>query len=282
MKENILNVISQDGINLELLVATDVLKLNSLHYGYWDGEEGEEALTLANLRRAQTRYTERLIEHVPEGVHTILDVGCGIGDVARALTARCYIVTAISPDRKHARYFAGEHPGLCFHNVKFEDLDLEQTFDLVLMSESQNYFDPDIGFRQTRRYLRPQGYLLVCGMFKQADHAAFEQLRNSEAGYAAAAAAYGFQLLRSVDITEQVLPTVELMNSVYHDHVLPALNVLNLYLEGSSRLKRYLLQLYFRRELRRLEAIRRYYLDYIDPVVFRQNLRYLTQLYVRD
>jgi len=82
-------------LNLELFFCTEVLKLKSLQYGYW---EQEEKLDLESIRRAQQHYTETLLEMIPEDVHNILDIGCGIGDNARALAAKGYHVTAISPD----------------------------------------------------------------------------------------------------------------------------------------------------------------------------------------
>ena len=60
----------------------EVLELDHLHYGLW----ADEPLDLEGLKRAQERYAERLCDWVPEGVRTILDVGCGFG--LRAGTSR--------------------------------------------------------------------------------------------------------------------------------------------------------------------------------------------------
>ena len=277
MASDILDAITQDGINLELLICTDILKLNSLHFGLWNGEED---LSLSNLRVAQARYTENLIALIPDGLGTILDVGCGIGDVARELANRGHAVTAISPDGNHGPYV--DAPDNTFHKKRFEELDLDERFDAVLMSESQNYFDADIGFRQCVSHLRRGGYLIVCGMFKKTGAAAFDQMPNLEASYVEKAAQYGLSLIDSTDITEQVLPTMKLANRVYRDHVLPAQRILELYWKRTSRLKRYLIHIYFRKEIERLQLIRSYYEDYIDPEIFRQNVRYLTQRYVYD
>lgn len=77
-------------------------------------------------------------------------------------------VTALSPDKSHRRYFDDlPAQNLSFYGSKFEDLNIDQVFDLVLMSESQNYFAADIGLKQARRYLRPGGYLLIAGLFRK-------------------------------------------------------------------------------------------------------------------
>ena len=157
-----LDKLYESNLDLELLFCVNVLKLNSLHYGYSDAPE---RLTLDSARAAQKRYTQTLLDAFPGDVKRVLDVGCGIGDNARAMVERGYAVTAVSPDANHEAYFAA-HPcaGLRFVRSKFEALSLSGQFDLVLMSESQNYFDADAGFAQVRRYLRPGGYLFISGM----------------------------------------------------------------------------------------------------------------------
>ena len=126
---------------------TEVLKLNSLHYGFW---EQEEQLSLESIRQAQTRYTDTLLDLIPADVHKVLDIGCGIGDNARALKAKGYEVTAISPDHNHAAYFeTAESAGIHFINTGIETFSSPEKYDLVLMSESQGYFAMDMGFSQS-------------------------------------------------------------------------------------------------------------------------------------
>ena len=59
-----------DGLNLELFFVTEILKLRSLHYGYW--EETPERIDLDSVRQAQADFTERLLSHIPPGVQKIL------------------------------------------------------------------------------------------------------------------------------------------------------------------------------------------------------------------
>ena len=63
-----------------LRIYNEVLGLDRLHYGMW---LEEDELSYENLKKAQIRYEDYLIENIPEGVKTILDVGCGSGAVTR-------------------------------------------------------------------------------------------------------------------------------------------------------------------------------------------------------
>ena len=181
------NITEFDGLDLELFFCTEILKLNSLHYGYWEEseklkEEGTK-LTLNCLRDAQKKYTDGLIAAIPKNVKSILDVGCGIGDVSRALSKLEYDVTAISPDSNHAKYFENPPLKLTFLQTKFEDLDIDNKFDLILMSESQNYFPTEIGFRQCATLLSPKGYLLVSGMFRKDSGSEMTEVSNTIEDY---------------------------------------------------------------------------------------------------
>ncbi len=277
-QHDIIDYISHEETNLELFVCTRILKLDSLHFGYW---ENGEALTMENVRRAQQRYTEKLIGHIPETVHSVLDVGCGIGDVSRALAQKQFKVTALSPDREHKAYF--KRPDLAavrFYNKKFEDLDISDTFDLILMSESQNYFDRVEGFRQCTRYLKKGGYLLVCGMFKKNGNPdIFKYVGNREEDYIETAAHHGFKLCRHKDITPHVLPTMEFARTQFQEYVVPFIDAFNLYARGTSPVKQKLLRLVFRKELRRVRVIRKYYEEFFNPDLLRQHVRYATHLY---
>lgn len=264
-------------LDLELLFCTDVLKLNSLHVGYW--KTGQD-FTLENLRKAQLEYTNTLIGLIPNSVHTILDVGCGIGDVARALAERGYIVTALSPDKNHKKYFNNcEKLGISFRNSKFETFDISETFDLILMSESQNYIDPDIGFKQCRKYLRNGGYLLVSGTFKKDNTKAFDKIRDSEEEFHQKAKKYGLELLQSIDITKEILPTYYLENKLLHEYLMPTLNILRLFIRGSSPIIFKLSRFVFKGKLKKLTKIYNHHMEYANPDLFQKHIKYMRFLF---
>jgi len=258
-------------LNLELFFCTEVLKLKSLHYGYW---EQEEKLDLESIRRAQQHYTETLLEMIPEDVHNILDIGCGIGDNARALAAKGYHVTAISPDKVHAGYFKdADSSRIQFINTGVERFESEVTYDLVLMSESQGYFAMEMGFSQSVRHLRPGGYLLVSGIFKQDSRSGF---RGSHIEDEYIACAQNFSLRKKLyrDITINVLPTLQYAFDCYNNYLDPLDQTLQHFIGRSGQNKMKLLKALFAREFRNFEEVRRYYEEHFNPGLFKDRMRY--------
>ncbi len=269
-----------DSLALDLYFCSEVLKLESLHYGLFD-DPNARAPTLENLRRAQARYSEALYALVPEGTQSVLDVGCGLGDVARGLAERGYQVTAISPDRNHGRYLRELDPGVEFVQARFESFSSPERFDLVLMSESQNHFPAEIGFEQSARHLRPGGALLVCGMFRKRETPPFAEHVNRIDEFIAGGARAGFELVEDRDITRDVLPTLELAHAALESFVEPSLELLRRFLKTTSPLKAKAMSLLFKRQLDELESIRRYLAKKTDPDEFADKSCYRRLLFAR-
>ena len=59
---------------LEGLLSEVVFGNGYLHYGYWP-EGSPDQPTFASINEAQERYVEKVLETIPAGVETILDVG---------------------------------------------------------------------------------------------------------------------------------------------------------------------------------------------------------------
>jgi len=78
-------LISINYLELELIFCLKILKLKSLHYGYW---QPDDEITMDNLKKAQAQYTTHLLKLIPRGVKNVLDVGCGVGDNALALAKK--------------------------------------------------------------------------------------------------------------------------------------------------------------------------------------------------
>ena len=267
------------GTDIELLFCTEVLGLRSLHYGYWDN--GEE-LTLENLRRAQDRFTERLLAVIPAGVRRILDVGCGTGDIARLLAANGFEVTAISPDATVGKTLQQGTNGITYVNSKFEDLAIDRSFDLILMAESQNYFEARAAFAQCRRYLPAGGHLLVSGIFGRADVPRSEFpafVKNTDRDFACEGSRHGFHLRSSEDITTHVLPTLRFCRATFDQYVVPTIRIAGLWL-SRHRIIGTLMRFALNGQIKSLRGIRGHYIERFDDELFARTCCYVTQLFV--
>ena len=69
-------------------------KTEDLHFGLWTDDLEP---VVDNFKAAQENYSRHLIDHIPTGVKTILDVGSGGGNLAAALLAEGYSVDCVSP-----------------------------------------------------------------------------------------------------------------------------------------------------------------------------------------
>jgi SAM-dependent methyltransferase len=212
-------------------------------------------------------------------VERVIDVGCGMGDVARAMARRGKTVVALSPDRNHGQYVAGSHPDLTFVNEKFETFMATEPADLVLMSESQNYFDTVAGLRQVRRCIRPGGYLLISGMFVKEPCAEFRDIINTEGGYFEAAADHGFDVIKRSDITEEVSPTLEFARRSLEQFVEPLPRLLDHYMRARSPVKYWFLRTFFRRQFKDYQRTLDYYHKRFDQALFKEKVRYLRVLF---
>lgn len=189
-------------------------------------------------------------------------------------------MTAISPDRNHGRYFPNDHPRLKYVRSRFEGLDLEREFDLVLMAESQNYFDAEEGFRQCRRYVRPGGHLLVSGIFRREGvplREPFEYLTETAEDFTRKAAGFGLELKTSREITANVLPTLELCRDFWRRCAGPIGQLADLWRDRRPLVARAVGRA-LRPELQELKKLK----ERFDPEVFASNCRYVTLRFVRE
>src|SRR5204862_4410716 len=138
--------------------------MHDMHYGYWP-----EVLppVTQNLAQAQAHYTDFLISHIPAGVKSVLDVGCGAGNTARKLLERGFTVDCVSPNgvltgvAKQVLQGRGD-----IFETRFQDLQTERRYDLILFSESLLFIPLEEAFTQALRLLRPGGHVLITDIFR--------------------------------------------------------------------------------------------------------------------
>lgn len=260
-------------VNFPLRFAHEVLDLDRLHYGLWEGEP----LTREGLVAAQERYTERLIEWIPPGVETILDVGCGVGVDDLELSRRGFQVEGLSVDPYQQERYR-EIAGLPFHLTSFRDFQPRRTYDLVLMSESSQYIQIDDVFGKFLQ-AAPGGHLLVADYFVVSPPENGRRVSgHSLERFLGRAEELGLALERREDVTEQALPTLELATRWIDHYLDPSLRILEEWMAYRHPTLLKLGRGLFAARLARERAEMR---RQVDPEEFARSKRYLLLL-LRD
>lgn len=236
-----------------LILGRFLVRMQDLHYGYWTEDLSVE---MPNLPRAQAQYSDFLLSHVPPGVKTVLDVGCGAGNTARKLLDRGYQVDCVSPNA-FLNAIAQEAVGrrATFFETRFEDLQTDRRYDLLLFSESFLFMRLEDAIAQALRFLNPGGYLLLSDIFKIVPDG------NTAIGggqhLQAFREAFGrapFTKLQEVDMTPQIAPTFTLLNDAYAQAVKPAYELLMARLRARHPWIMKIVLWKFGRKLQRAEA----------------------------
>ena len=260
-----------------LQFTTEVLGLESLHWGYWDDND---TLNLENLKIAQKKYTTQLASYIPKGVNQILDVGCGIGDNALYLAENGYQLTCLSPDINHQKAFNNlESEKIYFHLSGIEDFTSDKQFDLALMSESSNYFDKDIGFEKLCGLIKDGGYVLSASLFRKKDTEFYSNF-HIENEWLTSASKNGFEVISKDDITDKVLPSSVFGRDILHQHVVPFLEVILKYLTKTEGIKNKFLSFFIEPNFQKLlKYLKKGYISHVfDPNLFKENARYVIYL----
>jgi len=199
----------------------EILGCKYQHYGLWEGDP----LTLQGLKTAQERYSEYLCSWIPDGVRRILDVGCGTGGNAMKLSAKGFEVEGLSPDPYQQEVFT-TRTKLPFHLTTCQAFRPDETYDLVLMSESAQYIALDELFPAVAR-CAPGGHLLACDYFVvKKDGSRMAKSGHALDAFLEQAEHNGLVMERSEDITDKVTPTLDLARIWLNSYVNPSLRIL--------------------------------------------------------
>ena len=224
-KKKTKKVISRNlGLEVGSICGRYFLKMKHLHYGYWTDKLDVD---IANLHLAQDEYVKFIVSHIPDGVKTILDVGCGTGEVAEALLNMGYQVDCVSPCpylKEQAGKLLGDRSHIfeCF----YEDMETSNRYDMVLFCESFQYMDVEQALSKTNEFLKSGGHLFISDVFEKDIKAKgvmggghklskFDDLISK----------FPFKLVENVDITEETAPTMDLFSDVLENVVQPVVDV---------------------------------------------------------
>jgi len=214
------------GLEIGAICGKHFLKLEHLHYGYWT-EDME--VDIFNLHIAQEKYVEFLISHIPEGTKTILDVGCGMGQISRKLLDKGYTMDCVSPSvylAECARKLLDDDVAIfeCF----YEQLETDKRYDVVLFSESFQYIPPKDAVAKSLSILNPGGHMLICDIFQTeaegrcALSGGHKLLQFQEV---MAAKEDSLELVTDIDITENTAPNIDIECGLFREVGLPVIDL---------------------------------------------------------
>lgn len=194
--------------------------LQHLHYGCWnDGV----TVCMQNLALAQQEYCDLLIGSIPQGVRRILDVGAGAGGLTRQLLERGYDVDCVSPSpllTPRLRENVGASSRI--FEQHFEQMNVLETYDLVLFAESFQYIPLSRVFKQSASLLSNDGFVLVADFFRNTDDKASPiGGGHPYAEVPEVAESAGLQIVLDKDITLQTAPTLDVANDIMRQAVRP-------------------------------------------------------------
>ncbi|MBL4711806.1 MAG: methyltransferase domain-containing protein [Gammaproteobacteria bacterium] len=184
-----------------------VLGLDHLHYGIWNEDD---ELTIANLKIAQQRYEDLIVDAIPDGVTTILDVGCGTGELSKRLANAGYQVEGLSPDINQKDLYSIKTNGRPFHFYRFEEFKPTLRYDCIIMSESGQYIPIEMLFTTAALVLNPGGFLINIDYFvlDNADGVLGKSGHNLNR-YISEADNNNFTMIIDNDITAKIVKTLD-------------------------------------------------------------------------
>lgn len=229
----------------------EIFGLEMLHFGYWDNLKDEKDINIENLKIAQRRYVEHLIEIIPEKVKTILDVGAGTGEVAKMLSESGFYIECVLADKYQYEIFKSKLPDKVSYLCKFEDLNINNKYDLILMAESCQYLDLHKAFCICNDLLSQDGYILVADYFRKTENKYYKTV-PVEQKFISLVSQYGFNIEYEEDITEKVLPTLTLGMQIYNKYAIPVIEIITGYFTSEHPLITKLIKFLFYLQIKKV------------------------------
>lgn len=239
------------GLEIGFMISRNFLKTESLHYGYWTDDL---TVDLINLPKAQENYDNFIVSNIPKGAKTILDVGCGSGNLALKLINKDYQVDCVSPSSffaQHAHNLLGDRSHI--FTCTYEDLKSGKLYDVILFSESFQYIKLGNALQNSFDLLNKGGYLLICDFFKtdaegESPLGGGHRLKK----FYDSISKYPFKLIKNIDITRETAPNLDIVNEMLKNVAFPIWNLTLNYLNSNYPIMSKVLQWKFRKKINKI------------------------------
>ena len=193
-------------------------------------------MNFLNLKQAQTRYVEEIFKMIPADVETILDVGCGSGEIASQLIERGYKVDCVCPPSVLSHFAKEKLAGRAeLFECRFEELETERRYDLIFFSESFQFIGLQAALKQSRRFGRK--YAFIADVFRMV-----QKEKGPMGGghkywrFSRAVQELGLTEIANVDVTAFTAPHFDLERKLMDEFVQPMTMVSKRMITGVTRL----------------------------------------------
>ncbi|MDD3627610.1 MAG: class I SAM-dependent methyltransferase [bacterium] len=263
------------GLAISLAMGRFFLKAEDLHYGYWTDDL---EVDVSNFVKAQEKYTEFLIENIPENIKTILDVGGGAGMTTRRLSDKGFKVDCLTPSpdlAKEARSKQGKEVEV--FECKFEDLVTEKKYDLILFSESFQYIPVKFSIPQALKHLNDNGYILICDFFKTdaPGKSALSGGHNLNKFYNTITG-YPLEKIKDIDITDKTAPNMKIVDNFINQVAKPLWEIAFKFFDMNYPFSFNLLKKFNRKKIKKTEE--KFFEGRLNPEEFKKYKSYRLML----
>ena len=133
--------------------------------------------------RARPLYPDELVDAIPGRL--VLEIGCGTGQLTRALVARGFDVTCVESGANMAAVARRTAPDARIVVSRFEDWEPDGVYDTVCSATAWHWLDPEVAPGKVHGLLRPGGALAVIGTHHVVPPDADPFFRDIQSAYAA-------------------------------------------------------------------------------------------------
>jgi hypothetical protein len=183
-----------------------------LHYGYFDNPNVSPIeLSISDLEKAQTRYAEKIIDHIVDSKNPILDVGCGMGGLSEMIHKKGLHPECLTPNKNQIEFINKTFPQLTTYNCKFEEYQTAKKYGTIINSESLQYIPLKMAFEKVYNITLPQSRWIITDYFRISDSGIntsshlmsdfLTEIKNSK-----------WRIIYEEDITKNILPTLSYIN----------------------------------------------------------------------